>query len=103
MTVSVLADLVDQVELELVDDLFVAVEKRHVASDRHLHAGLFDVLDQGFPVGRPVDPRFEAGEVVLGVGVLDVREQLGLLPGEEEPSAHQIPDGGCPFSPLRHS
>lgn len=89
----VLADLVEQEELELADYFVVGADQGNVGRHGHLDAALVEVLDDGSPVAGLVDPLFEDGEVVLGVGVLDVREQLCAFPDREGAAPHEIPGG----------
>jgi hypothetical protein len=89
----VVADLVEQVELELSDDLIVGLQEGDVGGHRHLDAGLVEVLDDGAAILGLVDPLLEVREVVLGVGVLDVSEELGALPDEEGASPHEVACG----------
>jgi hypothetical protein len=38
-----------------------------------------------------VDALFKRGEVVLRVGVLDIRQQLSMLAGQVQPAAKKVP------------
>jgi hypothetical protein len=42
-------------------------------------------------IGAAVDALFERGQVVLGIGVLDVGLQLCMLTGKIQPAAEQVP------------
>src|SRR6185503_18872562 len=48
--VVVLANLVDQIELEIADDLVVGVQQGDIDGDGHLEGVVFEVLDDGATV-----------------------------------------------------
>lgn len=91
--IVILADLVNQVELHIPDDLIVGLQKLDIGSDRHLHHRVFEVLDDGSSILGLSSPLLQHREVVLGVGVLDVGEELSTLPGEEQTAPEQVPCG----------
>src|SRR5436305_1606151 len=93
LPVVVLADLMNQVELHVPDDLVVAVEQSHVGGDGHLDRVVVEVLDDGAAVLGLASPLVERRQVVLGVGVLDVGQQLAALSGEEQAPAQQVAGG----------
>lgn len=86
----ILPDFMEQVELEISDDLVVSRQQSHVGRHGHLHAALVEVFDDGSSVLSLVDPFLEGREVVLGVGVLNVREQLAPLADKESAAAHEV-------------
>ena len=48
------------------------------------------VFDTG-AIGAAVNALFEGGQVVLGIGVLDVSQELCMLTGKVHPAAKEIP------------
>jgi hypothetical protein len=93
LSVAVLADLVNQVELHVPDDLVVAVEQFNVSGNGHLDCNVVEVLDDGTSIRCLVGPLFQGRQVVLGVGVLDVGQQFAALPGEKQAPAQQVASG----------
>jgi len=88
--VVVLADFMEQEQLELSDHLVVGGGEGDVDGDGHLQSFLVEVLDDVSPVLGLADALLQRREVVLSVGVLDVGEKLAALPGEEQPPAQKI-------------
>src|SRR5215218_7352189 len=86
----VLSDLVKHEQLEIADNLVVGSHQGDVGGHGHLDAAVVEVLDDGSAVLGLVDPLLEGREVVLGVGVLDVGEQLSALSDEEGAPAHEV-------------
>jgi hypothetical protein len=93
LPVVVLTDLMDQVELHVPDDLVVAVEQSDVRGNGHLDDIVVEVLDDGTSVLGLIGPLVQGRQVVLGVGVLDVGQQLAALPGEEQASTQEVSGG----------
>jgi hypothetical protein len=88
--VPVLADLVNQIELHIADDLVIAFEQSNVGGDGHLDGFVVEVLDDGSSILGLVSALLQGRQVVLRVGVLDVGQQLPALPGEEQAPAQQV-------------
>ena len=83
-------DLLGQEDLQLRDRLSNGVEDGLVGSDGHLDVlVLAIVLQELGTVGSTVGALLEGIEVVRGVGVLDMTEQLGSLASEEVAPAQQ--------------
>ena len=84
-------DLLGQEDLQLRDGRLEGIHDGHVDGDGHLDVlALAEVLEEVVAVGRAVDALGDRLEVVLGVGVLDMTEELGPLAGEEEAPAQQV-------------
>lgn len=79
------------VELEFTDEPVVVIDQVKVGLDGLLHAWIGEALRQPLAVGLVGDLLAELGEVVLGVGVLDVTEELGSFAHQMHASAQQIP------------
>ena len=72
-----------QVELDLLEVLVVDLDQGQVSLDALSDAVIGKALGEIFPVGRITEASVEFGQVVLGVGVLDVGQKLGALAHEE--------------------
>ena len=82
-----------QVELDLFEVLIVDVDQAEVGFDALFNAVVGEALTKIFPVGRVPEGSVDIGQVVLGVGVLDVGEQLGSLAHKEVAPTQQIAGG----------
>ena len=79
-----------QLLLELGERLVVEVEHVQVELDVAAGAGVGDEIGDAVAVGDAGDLLFGLGEVVLGEGALDVRDQRGALAVEEHAATQQI-------------
>ena len=61
-----------------------------IGGNGHLNGVVVEVCDDSAPVFGLVGSFLQGWQVVLGVGVLDVSEQLAALPGEEQALAQQV-------------
>ena len=70
-----------------------SVQDVDVGLDAFAHHGFREVLREFGSIGSVVDAFLEGGQVVLGVGVLDVSEELALLVHEVHAATKQIAGG----------
>ena len=68
-------------------------KERQIHLDALLHGGIAEALRHPIPVGFVGDLLANLREVVLTIGIVDVREQLCALAHEMHPPLQEIPGG----------
>lgn len=69
------------------------IDQLEIRLDASLDVGITELLGQTLLVNLPGYLLPELGQVVLGIGVLDVSEQIGASPHEIVSTPQQVPGG----------
>jgi len=72
----------DEMELDLGEELVVDINEVHIHLDHGTHAGVFEAIGHIDAVGGISELFAKRGQIVLGVGVLDVGQELGAAAHE---------------------
>jgi len=87
MMFGVFQDMAFQAPLEMID----VVDQLEVDFDAPPDIGIGELFGNALSMSAIRDLPAELGQIVLGIGVLDVAEQVGPFTGEVVPPAEQVP------------
>jgi hypothetical protein len=83
----------DEIQLQLSEQAVVVIDQPEVHRDAFLHGRLRKAFGDASAVGRVGDVLADLGEVVLGLGMLDMGSELRTFSHQMHAAAEQVTGG----------